>query len=596
MTGQFKGMTVKRLQGWIFQHRQWLAVLLWCLLGGTLRFTNLAMKPAWMDEVSTVIFSLGNSSHWVPLNQVISVEQLLRPLVPDATATMADAVHHLLQENNHPPAYFALAHGWMDWFPPVDGLASLWAARALAALFGTLSIPLAYGLGRLSFQSPLTGQLAAAFMAVSPFGIYLAQEARHYAMAIVLVLASLCCFAVAVRRLLQRQAIGGWLVLGWIGVNGFAFATHYFAALTLMAEGLLLLGLLWHQGRQPGRLWRQPPWRRIYWVALGTLALGLSWLPVLWRFHGSPQTSYLTIDLSQPANWLKPLGQSLITWIFMVVTPATSAYSPVGIAVIVGSSLGVLALVIFSLPWLVQAGRGLWQTTDGRRGLVAIGGFLLAMGLLFALVCYGYGADISRGYRYHFVYYPAVVVLLAGLLAVYWPGMPGQGMAAVKPPWGARYISGRRLVQGLWIVSLIGALLVVSNWAFPKFYRPDRFIPYVQQHSQYPVVFATTTLVSDDYPTVWAIEPMSIGWEFHRHFAAATGSQAWERPPQFLVMPAGEDIKTPLLEQLATGLAAAPRPLDLWMAYYHGDLSALGCEQVGRTNKGNYRQSHYRCR
>ncbi|ASC73080.1 hypothetical protein XM38_040420 [Halomicronema hongdechloris C2206] len=561
-----------------------------------LRFTNLALKPAWMDEVSTVIFSLGNSSHLVPLNQVISVEQLLRPLVPDATATVADAVQYLLQENNHPPAYFALAHLWMDWFPPVRGLASLWAARALAALLGTLSIPLAYGLGRLSFQSPLAGQLAAACMAVSPFGIYLAQEARHYTMAIALVLASLCCFVVAVGRLLMRQSIDLWLVLGWIGVNGLAFATHYFAVLTLVAEGLTLLGLLGHQSRQQGNAWRQPSWRRIYWVALGTLAMGLSWLPVLSRFYGSPQTGYLTIDLSQPFNWLKPLGQSLVTWIFMVVTPITSAYSPVGIAVMVVSILVVLALVIAILPWLVQARQRLWQTPEGRQGLIALGGFLLAMGLLFVIICYGYRADISRGYRYHFVYYPAVVALLAGLLSVYWPRrQPWAGTELPCLP-GAQYIAGRRLVQGLWAVSLIGALLVVTNWAFPKFYRPDRFIPYVQQHSQYPVVFATTTIVSPHYPTVWAIEPMSLGWEFHRHFAAAAGPQAWETPPQFLVMPTGEGIETPFAEQLAVGLAPLDRPLDLWMAYYHGDLSALGCDQLGRTNKGNYRQTHYRCR
>jgi len=40
------------------------------------------------------------------------------------------------------------------------------------------------------FRSRLVGQIAAAMMAVSPYGIYLAQEARHYTLAILLIIAS----------------------------------------------------------------------------------------------------------------------------------------------------------------------------------------------------------------------------------------------------------------------------------------------------------------------------------------------------------------------------------------------------------------------
>ncbi|PSN19190.1 glycosyltransferase, partial [filamentous cyanobacterium CCP5] len=113
----------------------------WFLLALVLRLAFLTHKPLWMDEVATVIFTLGNSSYSAPLDQVASLNQLLTPLQPRSEATVGSAVQYLLQEDNHPPAYFALAHLWMNLFPPVNGMASAWAARSLPALLGALSVP-----------------------------------------------------------------------------------------------------------------------------------------------------------------------------------------------------------------------------------------------------------------------------------------------------------------------------------------------------------------------------------------------------------------------------------------------------------------------
>ncbi|WP_121968637.1 phospholipid carrier-dependent glycosyltransferase [Leptolyngbya sp. BC1307] len=90
------------------------------------------------------------------------------------------------------------------WLP--CGYASLWAARALPAVLGALAVPATYLLAWFSFRSRLIGVLCAALMVVSPFGVFLAQEARHYTLAILLVIASLCCFVLSVWALRQRAA------------------------------------------------------------------------------------------------------------------------------------------------------------------------------------------------------------------------------------------------------------------------------------------------------------------------------------------------------------------------------------------------------
>jgi len=71
----------------------------------------------------------------------------------------------------------------MKLFPTEGGLVTLWAARSL--LFLRLRFQL-FGMGWLVSLS--ASQIAAAMMAVSPYGIYLAQEARHYTLAILLII------------------------------------------------------------------------------------------------------------------------------------------------------------------------------------------------------------------------------------------------------------------------------------------------------------------------------------------------------------------------------------------------------------------------
>ncbi len=576
----------------------WVAV--WFVLALALRLSFLVGKPLWMDEVATVIFTLGNSSYSVPLDQVVDLNQLLTPLQPRPEATVGSTIHYLLQEDNHPPAYFALAHLWMKLFPAMGGVASPWAARALPALLGALSVPAVYLAGWLGFRSVLAGQISAALMAVSPFGVAMAQEARHYGMATLLVSLGLACFAVGAWSLRQPQTgeappkpISLAFGLLWVGVNALAFATHYFTALAMLAQGLVLAALAWHQGRTQLQTLGRRPWRRLYWVMLGTLAACLAWLPVLLNFYGSSQSSNLAIDLSQPRRWLDPIAQMLAGLIFMVITPITRAQGTIGVVAIVLSVLVLLPVLLWLVARLVTARYQLSQSGSGRFGLFVMGGFVLAAIALFFAVTYGLAMDITRGHRYNFVFHPGVMVLLGGLLASYWPDSEGN-QRSVRLPFTQQKISGRRSVQVIWVAGLASAVFVVSNLAFAKYYQPADFVRTLQTESTHPVLVGFANPI-EAKPTVIGLELLSIGWEIHRHFHPEHPESQWLAPPRFFIWALPSNPASPPEAKLAEMLSTTARPFDLWFLHADLDLSASQCTKLERSSSGSHSYTHYQC-
>jgi hypothetical protein len=117
-------------------------------LGGFLRFYQIGSKGLWLDESFSVWLG------WQPVGEILS---------------------WLVNIDQHPPLYYTLLHLWMALG---DDAA---AVRALSALLGTLTIPVVYLLSRrLADDDDKVGLLAALILAVSPFHVRFAQEARMY--------------------------------------------------------------------------------------------------------------------------------------------------------------------------------------------------------------------------------------------------------------------------------------------------------------------------------------------------------------------------------------------------------------------------------
>jgi len=557
-----------------------LLLLAWIAVGTGLRFSHLTAKPPWMDEVATVIFSLGNSSRTIPLNQVVSLDDLLRPLQPDPHAGLSSVIQHLFAEDNHPPVYFMLAHEWMKLFPPEDGVASVWAARSLPALLGVLSIPATFMLGWLAFRSCLVGQLAAAIMAVSPYGIYLAQEARHYTLAILCVIASLCCLVIAAQAIDNRRPLPIWVGLLWLVINNLGIGVHYFFTLTLGAEALGLAGFMLGRGYQTPRI---QSWR-LYAVGAGTLLGGLFWLPAWRSFSGSEQTSWLSMGEHRSLmEWINPIFQTLAGWITMLMLLPVETKN---LLVVVASVLTMLLFLLWAIPILSRGLKVQLQQPD-RLGILTLGGFVWGAIALFFSITYVSGLDITRGSRYNFVYFPGVIVLAGASLATCW---------SKRQPDRRFSLSGKQAIALIWLMGFFSALTVVNNLSFAKFYRPERLIPVIQQ-SQAPVIIASTVHKTPQ-ATVIGHDFLGVAWEIKRHFHPQSPASGWTAPPQFLLAQYSQNPQT-AEAALVQALSQQHRPLELWLVNFatEPELKNEGCfaSTATRQQVSSYLYQHYHC-
>lgn len=545
--------------------------LVWLIIGLGLRLANLTEKPPWTDEFSTLVFSLGNSFLQVPLDQAIAPDILLQPLQPQAGATFQDVWAHLSHETNHPPLYFVLAHWWMHLFPTQGGLVSLWGARSLAAIFGAASIPAIYGLSWLSFRSPKASHLAAAMMAVSPYGIFLAQEARHYTLAILWVIASLACLVITTSHIQNRRQLPVWAALIWVVINALGIATHYFFTLTLGTEALVLLFLAW-QHRPP----LSPPWRRIYAVAAGTCVAGIIWVPIfLQNSYGSKLTEWI----QQPRvgfAWLSPIFQAIAAWITMLYLLPVEAPQ---LVIMIASGLVMLIFMIWAAPILVRGFKIQLQQPETRFMTQVFIGVVVGAIALFFIFTYFLGIDLTRGARYNFVYFPAVIVLLGATLAVCW--QPPQEFIG---RWG---VNGQNAVILIWLMGFLSAVTVVCNLGYQKYYRPDLFVQLIQQTSQAPVLIATTHKTH-----VHIGEMMGVAREFKIQNPKFTS-------PLFLLAHQDQDPNTSTTT-LEKTLNALPTPFDLWLVNFQAPVAEAVKKCAADTRSlpavNGYEYQIYHCR
>jgi uncharacterized membrane protein len=178
---------------WIFTY----AVLL-VALGAAFRFTNLERKFYTNDEATTSLHVAGHTiadyAATVFDGRPRTVRELAVFQTTDPGRSEADIVRGLAREDpQHPPLFYLLDREWMRAFGTSVG-----ARRALSALFGTLALLAAGWLGWELFDLP-AGLFAAGLLAVSPFNLIYAQQAREYALWTLLAIVATALLARALR-------------------------------------------------------------------------------------------------------------------------------------------------------------------------------------------------------------------------------------------------------------------------------------------------------------------------------------------------------------------------------------------------------------
>ena len=617
-----------------------LLLLLWVAVGTGLRLMCLSAKAPWTDEFSTIVFSLGHTFATVPLDQALSINDLLQPIQSDLTTGIGDVIHHLLKNSNHPPLYFVLAHLWMRLFPPEDGLVTMWAARSLPALCGILSIPAMFGLSFLAFRSLVVAQIAAAIMAVSPFGIFLAQEARHYTLAILFVIASVCCLIIAVQSLHHRTPLSTKVGLTWVVINTLGIATHYFFSLTLGAEAFVLLALAWRQSKSTAETQKRrnqylgekkkllsnhpkntynsfpsvfsvysvvpkknrhslsakevnphsppsfhppqlisKPWRRIYLVAAGTLAGSLVWLPILQSNYDYELTHWI-YDGDPLKSWIEPIGR-VLAWLITTVTSLPMELTTLPLGILIVSGLVTVIFVIWALPILRYGIKREHFQPDMRLNLQILGNFMLGALVLFFGITYTLGADLTLAPRYQFVYFPVAIALLAAALATSWDTSLEHAQIESK---SAKHQSSlirfsRRGSKKAVALIWVMALLggLTVNWN----------LGYLQ--SIRPDLLVNVIQKVSDSPVLIATthqhhghtgRMMGLAWEFKQRDRSNLPQTREIDSPKFLLahVKSGSQTKDPSITLQQT-VAELPRPLDVWLVNFHAgvDLEQQKC-------------------
>lgn len=209
----------------------------------------------------------------------------------------------------HPPLYYLFLHVMVM----VSGRTEF-VLRYFSVACGTLSIPLFYVLGRRAgryFGSPRTGLALAGLGVALPLFVYYSQDARMYALFLLL---EMLVFYAYIRALVENKA-RFWVLYGLASLA--ALGTHYFATLWVIPQvitAVLAVLLDWRRGRSriPGLLATQ-----------GLLAaIGAAWWII------SPATRFTLFDFlrrrySEPIDLLESLRLSILD---LVAGPATAAH------------------------------------------------------------------------------------------------------------------------------------------------------------------------------------------------------------------------------------------------------------------------------
>ena len=405
------------------QNLHYLSLTFFISLAIILRFWNLELKPLWMDEVITAIFSLGKNYSSIPLDVVFPLEKLRDVFSYQPGVTCSQIAQNIATESTHPPLFFCGMYAFLGWVAPLgdDWVNKL---RSPSAWFGVAVVVAVYFLNRLAF-SRKAGLMGAAFVAVSPFAVYLSQEARHYTLPMLTISLSLLALIQIQQDIFQRQQVKVrvWLWLTWTIINIISIYIHYFCIIAFIAQiaTLLLLIFLPSLSRNKKiklfslqkRSFHSNKSLRNCLIALilsiSAVAIALiPWLRIVQNHLNRSETSWLPTP-----QHIEPFYQTLISWVVMVVMLPIEG-QPLAIIIISG-----LLMLLFSawLGWKVFRGTKLLlkepKTCLPTLTLLSFTTFVL-LGIL--TISYILGKDITVAPRYNFIYYPSFSALIAASL------------------------------------------------------------------------------------------------------------------------------------------------------------------------------------
>ncbi|HEY9636934.1 MAG TPA: glycosyltransferase family 39 protein [Coleofasciculaceae cyanobacterium] len=222
--------SVSSSRSYLFKFR--LLVIVVLLLGILFRFINIDHKIYWRDEALTSLQVAGYTQaefvQQVFNGQILSPEYLQKYQQLNSEKTLGDTITALATETpEHPPFYYIMLRFWMQ-----HAGTSVAVIRSLSVFISLLVFPCIYWLCLELFESPLVGGVAVALIAVSPFHVVYAQEAREYSLWTVTTLLSGAA-------LLKALRVKTWVSWGIYSVTvALGLYSHVFFAFVLLGHSV----------------------------------------------------------------------------------------------------------------------------------------------------------------------------------------------------------------------------------------------------------------------------------------------------------------------------------------------------------------------
>lgn len=365
------------------------------LVGLYLRFDRLGAQSLWFDEADMVIL---------------------------AQAPLKTLLGNFVTAGQNGPLYTLLLHFWIG----AVGSSEV-AVRLPSALAGTLTIPLLYLTGR-ALHGPKLGLYAAGIFAIAPYQQWYAQEAKMYALVVILTLLSTLFFL----RALRDNRVVNWAAYALF--TTLALYVHVTAAL-IMAGQILYFAVWGRRELARGRrAWlalsivTAPYLPLAFWESRFLLSASVTWHPTI------DLVDLLRVSLTKfAANRADPRAESAARWLFgglagLGLVPApwrhapwpAPSWSPRRRSVF----LGLSCLLPIGLFYVITLAKPLFSD---RYLIVATPAFILlvAGGILF----------LERYVRY------LAPVALAGIIALSWAPLRDINLAghSEKEDWRATY-------------------------------------------------------------------------------------------------------------------------------------------------------------
>ena len=376
-----------------------------------LRLYRLTAKPLWVDELYTAFYSLGKSLEVLPFGELLLPERYWA-LIADP-GTPWQAARAVTTYSNHPPLFFILMNGWLQ-----SVGTSIWSLRAFAVAWGLMAVIGVFYLGR-RIGGDRTGQVAALLMAVSPYGIYLSQEARHYSLAV-----AIATFALVnwIALLQGERTFYRWL--SWVGLNALGLYVHYFYSFGIIAQWLVTALILFRRFQSRSQSLGQTLNQVFGWLLAiaSTALLYLPWVPTaIAHFQSDGGTSWLSHDIPLYQTVLYPVFHTLAAAVFMLVLLPVEQV-PLWISIPSGLiMLGVFGIILRqfilgwqqNLPGTASSDLKVSYPQTSKLWVAPLAGYTTVVFALMMAITYGLGKDLTRAPRYFFMLYPTVSVVLA---------------------------------------------------------------------------------------------------------------------------------------------------------------------------------------